>query len=232
MVTLTTGENSYYRARYYDPAIGRFTSEDPTKFDGGINFYAYVTNDPVSSTDPSGLRPRRRRPRKPKCDAIIPADPSTALLAQLVFAEGNGTPVDDLAIASVVVNRANYGNPGQFGQGIAGVVHHGFQATGNALFNSVGTQAKVCGLNQANCQRYKNAALAATAAQAPGGTNTDALFYFDISIELPAYLRNGLREGFIVPAPIDGQTGQGSNYSGWGTYGNPHVFFNYTDYSH
>jgi len=31
---------SYYRARYYDPAAGRFLSEDPVEFQGGINFYA------------------------------------------------------------------------------------------------------------------------------------------------------------------------------------------------
>ena len=29
----------YYRALYYDPQVGRFTSEDPIKFDVGINFY-------------------------------------------------------------------------------------------------------------------------------------------------------------------------------------------------
>jgi len=28
----------YYRARYYDPAVGRFPSEDPLRFDGGVNF--------------------------------------------------------------------------------------------------------------------------------------------------------------------------------------------------
>jgi len=36
---------SYYRARYYDPSIGRFLSEDPTGFNAGNNFYAYVEND-------------------------------------------------------------------------------------------------------------------------------------------------------------------------------------------
>lgn len=45
-----------YRARYYDQNVGRFLSEDPTKFDGGINFYAYVTNDPVDFSDPNGLK--------------------------------------------------------------------------------------------------------------------------------------------------------------------------------
>src|SRR5579859_65122 len=46
---------SYYRARYYDPNIGRFLSEDPRDFDGGINFYAYVGNDPANWLDPFGL---------------------------------------------------------------------------------------------------------------------------------------------------------------------------------
>jgi len=45
----------YYRARYYDPAIGRFVSEDPTGFKAGINYYRYVRNNPVNLTDPTGL---------------------------------------------------------------------------------------------------------------------------------------------------------------------------------
>ena len=45
----------FHRARYYDPNIGRFLSEDPSDFDGGINFYAYVGNDPANWLDPLGL---------------------------------------------------------------------------------------------------------------------------------------------------------------------------------
>jgi len=45
----------YYRARYYDPMTGRFLSEDPIGFKGGINKYIYVRNDPVASNDPTGL---------------------------------------------------------------------------------------------------------------------------------------------------------------------------------
>jgi len=45
---------SYYRARYYDPLTGRFSSEDPIKFRGGVNFYAYVKNRPTVMRDPSG----------------------------------------------------------------------------------------------------------------------------------------------------------------------------------
>jgi RHS repeat-associated protein len=47
----------YYRARYYDPGTGKFVSEDPLRFEIGINFYPYVQNDPVGHIDPSGLCP-------------------------------------------------------------------------------------------------------------------------------------------------------------------------------
>ena len=45
----------YYRARYYDPAAGRFLREDPFGFQAGANFYAYTLNQPSNFTDPLGL---------------------------------------------------------------------------------------------------------------------------------------------------------------------------------
>jgi uncharacterized protein RhaS with RHS repeats len=47
--------SKYYRARYYDPRLGRFISEDPVRFAGGVNFYRYVGDRPVSYRDPFGL---------------------------------------------------------------------------------------------------------------------------------------------------------------------------------
>ena len=46
----------YYRARYYDQSAGRFLSEDPITFSGGIDFYPYTHNDPVNLFDPSGMQ--------------------------------------------------------------------------------------------------------------------------------------------------------------------------------
>lgn len=47
---------TYKRARYYDPAVGRFVSEDPIGFAGGdANVVRYVANEPTSANDPSGL---------------------------------------------------------------------------------------------------------------------------------------------------------------------------------
>jgi len=45
----------FYRARWYDPQVGRFTSDDPAGFRGGSNWYGYVTNNVVNSIDPLGL---------------------------------------------------------------------------------------------------------------------------------------------------------------------------------
>ena len=46
----------YYRARWYDPQQGRFISEDPSGFDGGLNKYVYADNEPINSIDPYGLQ--------------------------------------------------------------------------------------------------------------------------------------------------------------------------------
>jgi RHS repeat-associated protein len=44
---------TWYRA--YDPDLGRWVSRDPIGEAGGMNFYAYVENNPINFTDPYGL---------------------------------------------------------------------------------------------------------------------------------------------------------------------------------
>src|SRR5258707_15516369 len=44
-----------YRARYYDPKIGRFLSEVPVDYENGLARYAYVLSNPANFADPSGL---------------------------------------------------------------------------------------------------------------------------------------------------------------------------------
>jgi len=41
--------------RYYEPAAGRYVTEDPIGFNGGsINLYLYVQNNPANLFDPTG----------------------------------------------------------------------------------------------------------------------------------------------------------------------------------
>jgi RHS repeat-associated protein len=52
---------SYFGARYYDPKIGRFVSEDPAEGDLNnpqtFNKYAYALNNPIKMIDPNGKYP-------------------------------------------------------------------------------------------------------------------------------------------------------------------------------
>lgn len=43
-----------FDARDYSSNIGRWTTKDPIGFNGGVNHYAYVENDPINYVDPEG----------------------------------------------------------------------------------------------------------------------------------------------------------------------------------
>lgn len=45
----------YYRARYYDADLGRFLQVDPVGYADQWNLYAYVGNNPLNATDPTGM---------------------------------------------------------------------------------------------------------------------------------------------------------------------------------
>jgi RHS repeat-associated protein len=107
----------YDRARYYDPTAGRFLSEDPIGSKGGVNFYAYVRDNPANLTDPMGHCPDKSL----TCDTILP-DGSTigsrvAALSNSInnsgeFVDGPEGPVwtgpDPLTIASQVYSGTNF----------------------------------------------------------------------------------------------------------------------------
>ncbi len=51
------GPNIYYnRARFYDPVLGRFMSQDPLGYGGGDkNLYSFAGNNPKNKNDPNGM---------------------------------------------------------------------------------------------------------------------------------------------------------------------------------
>jgi RHS repeat-associated protein len=68
-----------YRARAYNPKLGRFMSEDPKVFDAGdYNLFRYCHNDPVDMTDPMGLDEATGRLTSGTHDRVWGIDEKTA----------------------------------------------------------------------------------------------------------------------------------------------------------
>lgn len=78
----------HYRARYYDPALGRFLETDPVLYADQMNLYAYVGNNPLNATDPSGKYQEQATDAE-RNEAL--ADASGAFIAGLeTFEAANG----------------------------------------------------------------------------------------------------------------------------------------------
>jgi RHS repeat-associated protein len=85
----------YYRARYYNPYIGRFLQTDPVGYRNGVNWYTYCANDAVNLVDPGGLSWEDPALRIAFYDGSekFDADPNQALFSAVV-----GHPYWDIAI--------------------------------------------------------------------------------------------------------------------------------------
>jgi len=90
----------HYRARTYSPELGRFTTPDPFGRRGGLNLYAYASNDPASFNDPFGLWPQWLN------DAVARGRDTLSQAATSAVAWAERTPVASQLLYSA---RFNYG---------------------------------------------------------------------------------------------------------------------------
>jgi RHS repeat-associated protein len=66
-----------FGARDYDPQIGRWTTKDPIKFDGGdANLYGYALGDPVNLVDLNGMLSSDCSDNTPNTPTASPQEPS------------------------------------------------------------------------------------------------------------------------------------------------------------
>ena len=115
----------FYRARYYNPSLQRFISEDPLGFAGsGPNSYAYVFNSPTNLIDPFGLYSG--------WDFLQDAGTfSEAFADTLTF--GSASRLNDALGANVAVNRCGWVHKAGTVAGIAAGIPLGGEAFPAAL---------------------------------------------------------------------------------------------------
>jgi RHS repeat-associated protein len=72
----------YFNARWYDPTLGRFITEDPAR--SGGNWFAYCSNNPLTHTDPTGLAEKPKSTAQDIADAAVSRDTANWLQNSLV----------------------------------------------------------------------------------------------------------------------------------------------------
>jgi RHS repeat-associated protein len=172
----------YFNARYYDPAIGRFTSADDRP--GGefgtpdfLNRYAYVLNNPIGGIDIDG-----HFRWDIVLDVVIGVAAVTAIAASMVVTGGMAGPLLALAGSTLMgaavsgtmfsaqtpvdkdVNMRDWGIEVGIGAAtglISGIPSAGAMALGNVAFRSIGGALVAAGREAATRTAWQSVRVAA-----------------------------------------------------------------------
>jgi uncharacterized protein RhaS with RHS repeats len=77
----------HYKARVYDPVLGRFLQTDPVGYQDDLNVYAYVGNDPLNNTDPMGAAKCAKSLTEERCEQALDDSDAARDTARTVASE-------------------------------------------------------------------------------------------------------------------------------------------------
>ncbi|MBZ0165654.1 MAG: RHS repeat-associated core domain-containing protein, partial [Candidatus Omnitrophica bacterium] len=95
----------FYRARQYDPAIGRFLQRDPLGYWDSMNLYEYVLSNPLNYIDPFGLCGESDYKEKSEKDDKFPEWAIPIFIGTVA----SPIPGDELLFAAVVAGGIGIG---------------------------------------------------------------------------------------------------------------------------